>query len=87
MAVLMLPFVPAWLRQKTSRTASCMSRGPPPPRNGLPIPTSGVTVIGESRCPVRVIGSILEVMSAAKLGNSGFEKFGWLKMLKISARS
>lgn len=51
------------------------------------MPTSGVTVIGKKPVPLPVTGSILDVKSAAKLGNSGFEKFGWLKMLKISARS
>ena len=64
-----------------------MFRGPPPPMKGLPMPTSGVTVMGRKPVPRPVTGSIDEVMSAAKLGKRGLEKFGWLKMLKTSARS
>ena len=35
------------------------------------MPTSGVTVIGRKPVPRPVIGSMLDVKSAAKLGNSG----------------
>jgi len=40
------------------------------------MPTSGVTVIGRKPVPRPVTESIDDVMSAAKLGKSGFEEFG-----------
>ena len=43
---------------------------------GLPMPTSGVTVMGRKPVPRPVTGSMDEVMSAAKLGKRGLEKFG-----------
>ena len=35
---------PRMVRQKVIFAANCTPRGPPPPRNGLPIPTSPVAV-------------------------------------------
>ena len=49
------------------------------------MPTSGVTVIGKNPMPLPVTGSIpLKLASAEKPGNSGDEKFGWLKRLNTS---
>src|SRR6185503_1469282 len=67
--------------QNVSLTASCVVRGPPPPRNGLPRPTSGVAVIGRNPTPRPVAGSMpLLRKSTPKLGSSGFEKLARLKM-------
>src|SRR5205085_6607139 len=64
-----------------------MPRGPPPPRNGLPMPTSPVAVKGRKPMPRPAASIPLLAGSAIKFGNSGLEKFRWLKMLKNSARS
>jgi hypothetical protein len=53
----------------------------------LPIPTSGVTVIGKKPIPRPVASMPLKLASAEKPGSNGDEKFGWLKKLKISARN
>jgi len=63
--------------QKLKRTATWMSRGPPPPRYGFCAPTSGVTVTGRKPEPRPVAGSMpLDVQSTMKLGNTGLEKLG-----------
>ena len=63
--------------QNIKRAANCMLREPPPPRNGLPMPTSGVTVIGRKPMPRPVTGSMpLKLASAANPGNRGEAKFG-----------
>src|SRR5579864_2646106 len=65
-----------------------MFLGPPPPRNGLPLPTSGVAVIGIDPIPRPLAsGSPPFRKSTAKAGNSGLLKFGWLKILKKSTRN
>src|SRR5208282_3946402 len=64
-----------------------MPRGPPPPRNGLPMPTSPEAVSAYDPIPLPLLPIPFTPGSARKFGNSGLEKLGWLKMLKNSARS
>src|SRR5438128_9513612 len=73
-----------------------MFLGPPPPRNGLPMPTSGVAtgfrnpVPVSSPCVALTVGTNAEPLlkkSTAKFGKVGFVKFGWLNTLKKSARN
>src|SRR5579864_6075723 len=56
-----------------------MFRGPPAPRNGLLVPTSGVAVMGIDSMP-RPCASGSEPFrkSTAKLGTQGLVKLGWL---------
>src|SRR6202022_1920061 len=77
-----------------------MPRGPPPPRDGLPGPTSAVVVIGRkpqlrpiktTAVPPQKPGVPSEMFlapaSARPFGRNGLEKLGWLRMLNTSARN
>src|SRR6185436_10358156 len=77
--------------QKLNFTEIWIFRGPPPPRNGFPMPTSGVAVLVKKPLPVATPGAAGAIIplprkSIANEGNVGFTKFGWLKRLKKSKR-
>jgi len=72
--------VPFWgwcdCLQNLNRSASSTLRELPPPRNGLPVPTSGVAVMGRKPMPRPEASTPFWAKSTPKLGQSGLAKLG-----------